>query len=148
METKELAKKESWPSLFENRGWLDRFFNAPLDEYFDFGKVVNIPSVNVSESKEQYALSVAAPGLDKKDIHVQVDGDMITISAEKERKEETNGKYNRREYNYSSWSRSFTIPEDADQSKIRAEYKNGELKIDLPRTGKKLPKNVKAITVN
>ena len=76
--------------------------------------------------------------------------DMLTISAEKtkEEKEERNGRYNRREYNYSSWSRSFTLPEDAEGNKIDAKYENGELKIAIPKTAGKERKNVKSISVN
>jgi HSP20 family protein len=62
---------------------------------------------------------------------------MLTISAQKEESKNSNDKYNRREYNYSSWARSFTLPDDAMDGKISAEYKNGELKIDVPRNGDK-----------
>lgn len=148
METRAVAKnKQSLPSLFNNSGWLDRVFNSPIDEYFNFGRVLNVPAVNVNETDGMYELSIACPGLEKKDFKVQVEGGVMTIGAEKEEREEKNGKFNRREYNYSSWSRSFTLPEDADDTKIRAEYKNGELKVDFPRTGKKVRANVKSINV-
>ena len=149
METKAVAKtKPGWPALFDSGTWLDKFFNSPLDEYFNFGRTLNVPSVNVNETGDAYALSIATPGLEKNDIHVQIEDGMLTISAEKEEKEEKNGKFNRREYNYSSWSRSFTLPEDIDQTKIKAEYKNGELRIDVPRSAKKTNNNVKNIAVN
>jgi HSP20 family protein len=148
METKVLAKENQVrPSLFENGGWLDKFFNTPLDEYFNFSRVINVPAVNVTESDAMYSLSIATPGLEKKDIQVQVEDGIMTISAEKEEKEEKTGKYNRREYNYSSWSRSFTLPEDADDTKIKADYKNGELKIEVPRSERKMKSNVKTISV-
>ncbi|NJO25730.1 MAG: Hsp20 family protein [Bacteroidia bacterium] len=63
------------------------------------------------------------------------------------RKQKTND-YNRREYNYSSWSRSFSLPENCDAGKINAEYKNGELKISIPKVEVKAPKKVKTISVN
>jgi len=149
METRSLTKSnQERPSIFDSRGWLDRFFNSPLDEYFNFGRAVSIPSVNVNETDDKYMLSIATPGLDKKDIHVELDGNMLTIKAEKEEKEEKNGKFNRREYNYSSWSRSFTLPEDTDGAHIKAEYKNGELKVEMPRSEKHSKANVKAIQVN
>ena len=148
METKAVAKnKQTWPSLFNNSGWLDRVFNSPIDEYFNFSSVLNVPAVNVNQTDGMYELSIASPGLEKKDFKIQVEDSVMTISAEKEEREEKNGKFNRREYNYSSWSRSFTLPEDADDTKITAEYKNGELKVDLPRAGKKAKANVKSINV-
>lgn len=148
METKAVAKnKQAWPSLFNNSGWLDRVFNSPIDEYFNFSSVLNVPAVNVNQTDGMYELSIASPGLEKKDFKIQVEDGVMTISAEKEEREEKNGKFNRREYNYSSWSRSFTLPDDADDTKITAEYKNGELKVDLPRTGKKAKANVKSINV-
>lgn len=150
METKAIDKpKTSWPTLFD-KGWMDKFFNAPLDEFFNFGKVMNVPAVNVNETDTDFRLSIAAPGLEKKDFKVEAFDDMLTISAEHEReeKEEKNGRYNRREYNYSSWSRSFSLPENCDFGKINAEYKNGELKILIPKMEVKEPKMVKNISVN
>lgn len=88
--------------------------------------------------------------MEKKDFKVEAFDEMLTISAEKEKeeKEEKNGRYNRREYNYSSWSRSFTLPENCDTAKIAAEYNNGELKIMIPKLEINEPKKVKSISVN
>lgn len=150
MENKAVDKpRTSWPSVFES-GWMDKFFNAPLDEFFNYGKVMNVPAVNVSETEKDFRLSIAAPGLEKKDFKVDAYDDMLTISAEHEteKKEEKNGRFNRREYNYTSWSRSFTLPENCDFSKIDAEYKNGELKISIPKVEVKEPKKTKSISVN
>jgi HSP20 family protein len=149
METKAVDKpRTSWPTLFDS-GWMDKFFNAPLDEFFNFGKVMNVPAVNVTETDKDFRLSIAAPGLEKKDFKVDAFDDMLTISAEKEKVEkEEKDRFNRREYNYSSWSRSFTLPENCDFGKINAEYKNGELKIMIPKKEVKEPKKVKNISVN
>ena len=80
-------------------------------------------------------ISVAAPGLKKNDFHINVDGNMLTISAEKEEtkeeKEEEN--YTRKEYNYSSFSRSFTLPQEVNREKIEASYEDGVLKLVLPK---------------
>ena len=150
MENRAVDKpKTSWPSFFDN-GWMDKFFNAPLDEFFNYGKVLNVPAVNVTETDKDFRLCIAAPGLEKKDFKIDAYDDMLTISAEheKEQKEEKNGRFNRREYNYSSWSRSFTLPENCDFGKIDAEYKNGELKLVVPKIEVKEPKKMKTITVN
>ena len=151
MENKAIEKSRTsnLPSVFDTK-WVDRFFNSPLDEFFNFGKVVNVPAVNVSETDNEYRLIIASPGLEKSDFKVEVRDDLLTISAEKtkEEKEEKNGRFNRREYNYSSWSRSFTLPNDVEGNKIDAKYENGELKISIPKTAGKEKKNVKSISVN
>ena len=149
METRAVDKpRTSWPTLFDS-GWMERFFNAPLDEFSNFGKVMNVPAVNVTETDKEFRLCIAAPGLEKKDFNIEAFDEMLTISAEHEREEkETNDRYNRREYNYSSWSRSFTLPENSNYNKIDAQYKNGELKIVIPKMEVKEPKKVKSISVS
>lgn len=149
MENKQLDKpRTTWPSLFDN-GWMEKFFNAPLDEFFTMGKVMNVPAVNVSETDKEFRLLIAAPGMDKKDFKVEAMDDLLTIRAEKEKEEkEDNARFNRREYNYSSWSRSFTLPENCDASKIDAAYVNGELKIMIPKIEVAVPRKIKNISVN
>jgi HSP20 family protein len=138
METKALSKvKAGWPSLLNKSDWADRFFDLPLNTDFNFSRALSVPAINVKETEQEYKLSMAAPGLDKNDFDIQVHQGMMTISAEKEENKNAEDKYNRREYNYSSWTRSFSLPDDAVDGKIAAEYKNGELKIDVPRNGDK-----------
>ena len=145
----EKSRTSSWPTLFD-RGWVEKFFNSPMDDYLNFGKMMNVPAVNVSETEKEFKLCIAAPGLEKTDFKVDADDDMLTISAEHEReeKDEQSGRYNRREYNYSSWSRSFSLPENCDLEKINAEYKNGELKVVIPKKQVKEPKKSKTISVS
>src|SRR5262249_126053 len=108
--------------------------HSPLDEFFNVGRVSNIPPVNVSETDGEYTLCIATPGLGKADINLEIQDDMLTISAEKEHKGEKNGRYNRREYNFMSWSRSFMLTENANISKIDAKHENGELILKIPKT--------------
>ena len=138
-----------WPTLFDS-GWMEKFFNAPLDEYFNLGKVMNVPAVNVAETEKEFRLFFAVPGFKKTDFKIEFVDGMLTISAEKEKEEfeEKNGRFNRREYNFSSWSRSFTLPEYVDTGKIEAKYENGELRIFIPKTEVKEMKMVKTINVN
>ena len=148
METKELIKPNTeWPSLFDKTRWIDRFFDFPFTGNFNFGAVLNVPSINVKETDQQYKLSVAAPGLEKGDFEIQVDKGMLTVSAEKEESKDLDSKYNTREYNYSSWSRSFTLPEDTVDNEISAEYKNGELTLNIPRSGKRKQQAGKKIEI-
>ena len=131
MSTRALSKTSSVPSVFDD-------FFKPWNEWFDdrrfFNQVATVPSVNITENKDNYQVALAAPGLKKEDFKIDVEGNMLTISSEKEEnKEEKNEKYTRKEYSYSSFSRSFTLPEDVKQEAIDAHYENGELKIMLPR---------------
>lgn len=138
--------RNTWPTLFDS-GWMEKFFNAPLDEFFNFGKTTNIPAVNISETEKEFRLTMAVPGLEKSDFKIESLGNMLTISAEKEKEEKT-GRCNRCEYNYNSWSRTFTLPDYVDASLIEAGYENGELKIMLPKTEVARPGKVKTINVN
>src|SRR5687768_16468229 len=149
MENKAIDKpRTSWPSLFD-RGWVEKFFNSPMDDYFNVGKMMNVPAVNVSETDKEFRLSIAAAGLEKSDFKIEAEDDILTISAEHERedKDEQDGRYNRREYNYTRWSRSFSLPENVDLEKINAEYKNGELKVVIPKRQMNEPKKAKSISV-
>ena len=129
---------------------LNDFFE-PWSEWFGDGvlpRSITMPTVNVTEDKDKYQLALAAPGLTKKDFKVDVNGNILTISAQKEEsKEEKDKTYSRREYNYSSFSRSFTLPEEVEADKIDAGYEEGILKIVLPKNANTGKKNQKAITV-
>ena len=132
METKALAKqKERVPMLF------DEFFK-PWNEWFDSGNLwprsMNFPAVNITENINDFLVTFAVPGMKKDDFDIHVDGNMLTVSSEKEEnKEEKEKKFTRREYNYSSFSRSFTLPEEINVEKIEAVYMDGVLSITLPR---------------
>lgn len=131
MSTNTLIKqKESLPSF------MDEFFK-PWNEWFSspyIGKELTVPAVNIVENADHFTITVAVPGMKKDDFDIQMEGNMLTISCEKEeRKEDKHEKYTRKEYNYSSFSRSFTMPEHVNQGKIEANYENGLLKLMLPK---------------
>jgi len=128
---------------------LDDFFK-PWNEWFDgglYGRTMNVPAVNIIEHKDEYLVSLAVPGMNKDDFTIDVNGNMLTISSEKEEhKEEKDKKFTRKEYNYSTFSRSFTLPEEINKEKIDARYEDGVLKIALPRK-EEVKKNIKHISV-
>jgi HSP20 family protein len=98
---------------------------------------LSIPKANISETDESYNLSLAAPGLHKKDFKIDIQGNSLTISAESEHnKASKDEKMSRQEYDYSSFSRSFTLPEEVQHDKIEAAYDGGILKLVLPKTDK------------
>lgn len=92
-----------------------------------------IPSMNVKETKKTFEIDIAAPGFDKKDFNVSIDNGILEISAEnKKEMEKKTEDFTRREYNYSSFQRSFTLPENVNEKEeIDATYKNGILKLVL-----------------
>lgn len=146
MATQALAKlSERMPSVFDD-------FFKPWSEWFEGGgggRTMKVPAVNITEHKDEYLVSMAVPGLKKEDFKIAIDGNMLTISSEKEeKKEEKDENYTRKEYNYSSFSRSFTIPEVINQEKIDARYEDGVLKISLPRREQTKKVSSKQIVVN
>ena len=134
MTTNALAKRSDlFPSVFND-------FFKPWNEWFDtsngdlWGNVLSVPAVNITEAKDAYKVSLAIPGMKKDDFKIDLEGNMLTISSEtKEEKEEKEEKYTRKEYNYSSFSRSFTLPDAVLLDKIDARYEDGVLKISLPK---------------
>lgn len=139
---KTLAKRngEMTPSLVS-----DFFSTSPLwsslwpTGLFDVDELparlgVTVPSANVMETEKEYQIELAVPGLQKKDFKIEMENDVLTISAEKEeeKNEKENG-YTRREYAYNSFSRSFTMPENFKLDKIDAKYVDGILKITVPK---------------
>jgi len=132
MSTRSLLKPAStMPVLFDD-------FFKPWSEWFDggsvLGRTLTVPAVNITETNEMFNVSLAAPGMKKDDFNIDVDGNMLTISCEKEEsKEENEARFNRKEYNYTSFSRSFTVPDDVNKDKIEAKYEEGVLKLHLPK---------------
>lgn len=115
------------------------FFNA--DNFFDNNWLKrwekDFPAVNIAENEKKYSVEVVAPGFQKGDFKLKVDDDMLTISGESktENKENGNGKeYTRREYSYNSFTRSFQLPDNVKDDSISADYKDGILSIELPKS--------------
>jgi HSP20 family protein len=102
-----------------------------------------IPAVNIKENKNEFNIEFASPGFTKKDFKIDLDQDVLTISAEKEKeKTEENDAFTRKEFSYNSFSRSFTLPKTVNAEKIDAKYNDGILKLSIPKMDqtKLLPK--------
>jgi HSP20 family protein len=132
MTSNTLSKKiERLPYIFDDffRPW-----NDILRPNEGWERLMTVPTVNITENKDYYNLSLAAPGLKKNDFNIDVDGNILTVSTEKEQsKEEKNEQFTRREFSYSSFSRSFTLPNEVNKEKIEAAYEDGVLKLTLPK---------------
>ena len=94
-----------------------------------------IPSVNIRETDDTFEVEVAAPGMEKKDFNITLDGTLLTISSQKEHKQESKeDNYTRREFSYQSFQRSFELPKQVvDEESINARYDNGLLHITIPK---------------
>ena len=118
---------------------LDRFFNdfhamSNMD-FFHNDRSNTLPAVNVTELDGSFEISLAAPGYDKEDFEVVVDQGHLVISVEKEKSSEetNNGRFTRKEFNYSSFTKRFHLSKEIDQEDISAEYENGILKVSLKK---------------
>lgn len=139
--------KTTFPTFFDDL--LSKRWNEWLDDKGLLQRTLTIPAVNIEESNNHYKASMAVPGMEKDDFRIDIDGDVLTISAEKEQKKEENEKkYTRKEYNYSSFSRSFTLPEEVQKDSIDAKYSNGVLELILPKREETKNKQSKKIVVN
>lgn len=109
----------------------------------------SLPAVNIKEDENAFNVEVAAPGLSKEDFKIEVENDVLTISADKELKNETeDAQYSRREFRYGSFKRNFTLPENVvDVERVKANYESGVLNIQLPKREEMKPKPARTIKI-
>jgi HSP20 family protein len=101
------------------------------------------PPVDIIEDKDGLVLKAELPGMDKKDIEVRVENNVLTLQGERKRESETKEDgYYRCERAYGTFSRSFSLPTSVDTSKIGAEYKDGVLSVSLPKAEEAKPKQI------
>ncbi len=116
----------------------DLFTELPVlfkNDFNNSGQKFQVP-VNVQELEKSYRMELIAPGFEKSDFRINLDQNLLTISAEKksETENESTGQKNiRREYSYRSFKRSFTIDDKTDATNIEASYINGVLVLNLPK---------------
>lgn len=107
-----------------------------------------VPPVNIKETDKTYEVELSAPGKKKQDFNIEIDDELLTISSEfKNEKTEEVGKFTRKEFSYSSFMRSFALPENVKQENIKAAYDNGILRITLPKSKEVAPKHKKVIDI-
>lgn len=129
-----VERRNSWlPSIFSNL-FDDDFTVMPARQFAS-------PAVNIKESEKEFEIDIAAPGMTKEDFSVRIDNDEELVIAlekknkkeEKEEKDEKGVNYLRREFSYTSYHQSFTLPENINLDAIKAEMVNGVLHITLPK---------------
>jgi HSP20 family protein len=132
----------SWRSMMEDFWNVDSFFNKPV-----FNGTL-LPAVNVRDLKDGYQLEVSAPGFKKDDFNVTIENGMLTISADSvAESQEEKEDYTRKEFSRSSFQRSFSLPDNIDEGKIKANYEDGLLHISLKKSDKAL-KEAKKVKID
>ena len=129
---------------------LDDFFGSDFwNDRYNLGLNTTKPAVNILEAEKEYRIELVAPGLSKKDIKIDLNKNVLSISYEKEESnEESTVNYMRREFCYNSFRRSFTLPESVNAEKISANHENGILHIHIPKKPEAVEKGPKQISIS
>ena len=106
-----------------------------------------MPAVNIQETDTSFLLELAAPGVKKEDLQVEVEKDILSISSQSDAAAEEDAQYTRKEYGYLSFRRTFTIPESVDIKKVEAQYREGILEVKLPKKKEMLQDAKKSIRI-
>lgn len=136
---KEVKRNED--SVFSLQRDMNKLFDDFLDDFrlapFRVEKgapAAFIPSINVSETEKEIAVSAELPGMDEKDVTVELDDDVLTLKGEKKMETDEKGKgWHRIEHRYGSFQRSIQLPAGVDASKVKSTYKKGILNVTLPK---------------
>jgi len=132
--------------------WIDEVFNKNMRTEFmsNFNTGITLPAVNVLDTANDYLVEMAVPGLKKSDFDINVDNKLLSISAEvkSEYEDVDNENYTRREFGYSSFKRTFTLPETVETDEISAKYNDGILVVTLPKREEAKKKPLKSIKVS
>ncbi len=125
-----------------NRVFRDSYSNADRDDSLTTSSFA--PAVDVYEDEHKVSLKIEVPGIDEKDIDVQVENNVLTVHGERKiEKEEKEENYRRVERQYGSFTRTFTLPTTVDAENVSATYDKGVLKINLPKKAEAKPKQIK-----
>ncbi len=148
--------------LKQNRNNLGNFggWGSLMDELFsddlqmlknkDFNNSVSNPKVNIRESDEAYVLDMAVPGFKKSDFKIDIESEELTIAAEikvdDDDKKEAN--FTRREFSFTSFKRTFSLPETVEEGAVKANYENGILTLSIPKKEEAKPKPARNIEIS
>lgn len=131
--------------------WVDNFFENGLGTGFlsNFNTGITLPAVNIKENPNEYKLELAIPGMKKSDFNIDLDNKTLSISSEVENEnEEHNDSYTRREFGYSSFKRTFILPDTVESDQVNANYIDGILCITLPKREEAKQKPPKRIEIS
>ncbi|MDA0793590.1 MAG: Hsp20/alpha crystallin family protein [Bacteroidetes bacterium] len=139
-----LIRKQTpfFPSLIDDFIGSDWNLKVPSFSY-------TMPAVNIKELDSQFEIELAVPGKKKDDFEIEVENGILSISSSQEEEQQVNekGKFTRREFSYTSFRRSFTLPDSVDPTKIDARYADGVLQVLLPKHKEAQPQPKKLIKI-
>lgn len=135
-----------WPSTSSVDDFLnENFFNWPNEG----SRASSLPRVNIAETDDDFTVEMAAPGMKRDDFQVELDNDILTISAEMSQSdEEIKTSYTRKEFNYESFKRSFHLPNTVDADGIKAKYQDGLLRLMIPKKEEAKRRPAKRINIS
>ena len=146
-----LAKTNSNTNFPNLSNWLDDIFYRELPSVFtsNFNTGITLPKVNIKETADAFMVEMAVPGLKKSDFHIEIVNQVLSISTEtKLENKQKEDNYTRREFGYSSFKRTFTLPESVNADKINASYNEGILSILLPKKEEAKQKPARSIKIS
>jgi len=142
-----LVRWSPWGEMTTLQNRINRMFDDPffrtgrMDDDVSMGRWN--PAVDLYEKNDHFVIKAELPGVDKKDITIDLKDRLLTLSGERSYDNEVNEEnYYRRERSYGKFQRSFTLPADVDSDKIKAEFKDGVLQVEVPKPEQKKPKTV------
>ncbi len=147
---KDLSKKRNVATLPSLSSWVDNFFENNLGTEFmsNFNTGITLPAVNIKETNDQFVLELAIPGMKKSDFSIEVDNKILSISSEvKTENQMEESTYTRREFGYSSFKRTFTLPDTVESDRVNAHYRDGILLVMLPKREEAKQKPPKRIEI-
>ena len=129
-----LVKWNPAPNIFDDvNDWFNQITNNIPVRTYDYS--IFHPDFEIQESEKEFLIRAELPGMDKKDVNINIENDVLTISGKRrESKKDENKTYLISEITYGSFSRSFTLPDDVLKEKIKAKMNNGVLELTVPRT--------------
>jgi len=143
----DLVRWNPWKDLAILQNRINRLFGEPFlrsgTSEEDGGLGTWYPDIDMFEQGDKIVITADLPGMDKKDVSVEVKDRVLTLKGERKLENEVKeDDYYRRERSYGRFQRSFTLPAEIDENKIKADFKNGVLKIELPRPEEQKPKQI------
>jgi HSP20 family protein len=139
-------RRDVWGVTSPMNFMFDDFFAPFFNDRRDPGSTQWQPVVDIIEEESQFRVTAELPGVEKKDIHVDIKNNVLTLRGERSEEKTAEGEqYYRRERSFGSFTRAFSLPENVDSEAIKADYKDGVLSIAIPKPEKAVPK---AITVH
>ncbi len=146
-----LTKTNSNPNYSSLSQWIDDFFSREMSPGFtsNFNMGLTVPKVNIKEAPDAFSVEMAVPGMMKSDFKLDIDNRVLSIStSRKEEQEKQEENYTCREFGYSSFKRSFTLPESVNEDEIDASYNDGILKVTLPKKEEAKKKPARTIEIS